>query len=118
MRSSLRSYPDGRQGVALLVLRNALAVLAVYLGAERWMAATPRAAAVVLLLAVGCLCLGLLTTWVAVLCGVAAAVGGGDWGRGLAALVLAGVVVLLGPGSYSVDAVRYGRRRRVFPPEG
>lgn len=116
--SSLRSYPDGRQGVALLVLRIALAALGSIWGMARWTEAGPPAVTLVPLLAAGCLFVGLFTTWVALLCGAAVVVAGSDWERGAVAVVLALVVAVLGPGSYSADAVLYGRRRRVFPPGG
>jgi putative oxidoreductase len=100
------SYPDGVQGIALLILRlcNAAAAFAVF----------PRPDAAPLI-AAALLITGLGTRYVSFLLGCAAA-----WGAfaspGMPALALIGqaggsiALTLLGAGAWSLDARLFGRR--------
>jgi uncharacterized membrane protein YphA (DoxX/SURF4 family) len=72
--------------------------------------------------AIACLCIGLLTTWVAALyaLGAVAAVyviPSAHVGDCAIASAMSFSVALLGPGAFSVDSLRYGRPVRIFPPE-
>lgn len=76
---------------------------------------------VLLVLTIGCLCVGFLTRWLAGLFSVAAVVAlatipAVHAESAVVASAVAASVALLGPGGYSVDSLWYGRVRRIFPP--
>ena len=109
-------FPDGRFGIGLLVLRNILAAMVWSLGADQW---GLGAYVLVGVPAIVCLCLGLLTPWVAPLGGVitvveAAAFHGVSFEYGAQTIAVAVSVALLGPGAYSVDSRLIGGRRRIL----
>lgn len=123
----LPSFPKGSSGLALLVLRNALAAMLFLLESERgggsgglhgpWVVMVPAA------LLMACLCLGCFTSWISVVCAVGLLVElfvipGLRAGELLVASSISASVAQLGPGAYSIDSYRYGRHRRVFPTEG
>jgi uncharacterized membrane protein YphA (DoxX/SURF4 family) len=111
------SFPDGLSGVALLLLRNALAVMVLF--------STPAFSGVVWVLqviAAACLCAGFRTPWAAALCTLTVvvalfAIPGSQADRGVIAVAISVAVAILGPGAYSIDSVLHGRRRRIVPPE-
>jgi len=115
-------FPDGAIGAGLLVLRVTLATMLVGFGLEHDGLALPTAVIIVPAFAIACLCIGFLTTWIAVFCGLGAMaaiyVVPDAHGAGCAlASAISLSVALVGPGAFSVDHLRYGRRVRVFPPE-
>jgi hypothetical protein len=113
-------FPLGLPGLALLLLRGAVAT-AVLLegyghrqGLSGWMLAA-------LTLLSACLCTGFLTPIVAILALLFHVL---VWsslsidGAGVTAIALLNALALamLGPGAYSIDAYRFGRRVVVLPP--
>lgn len=109
-------FPAGLPGVALVLLRIAVAIGTVMSDphAPHWLAALGG-------LIVLALCLGGLTPIFAALslglqCVSWVLVGGDPALRMLASLVTI-AVLLLGPGAYSFDARRFGRKRMTFPRE-
>ncbi len=104
------------------MLRITLATILVSFGLEHEGLALPTAVIIVPALAIACLCIGFLTTWIAVFCGLGAmaaiyVVPGAPAACCALASALSLSVALVGPGAFSVDHLRYGRRVRVFPPE-
>ncbi len=111
-----RSFPDGPAGTALLVLRLSLALIAWpasqnILGEQAgWWPAAAMAALLALALVAG---LWTRAASIALLAAVGASLGlvGSDhlpaW---IASAGGSAALVLLGPGAYSLDAIRFGRR--------
>lgn len=121
MQRLFSMFPCGAPGVALVLLRLTAAVSLVlsldvlaHPGATPW---TIAAAAVPVL----ALALGLLTPWAALLdialtfAGVLHGTAAGPLLLGFS-LVNALMVLLLGPGAYSIDARLFGRRVIELPP--
>jgi hypothetical protein len=114
-------FPSRTAGAALLVLRlSVAAVLAANLTAQ-WALSPPFWVVPCAVLLVTFLCLGLLTPYCAVFnCLIELSlfiVSGGQNGFQLAiAAVDSGVLAVLGPGAYSVDARLFGRRILTVPP--
>ena len=113
-------FPLGWPGLALLLLRGSVAA-AVLLeafthrqGLSGWMLAA-------LALLCACLCAGFLTPIVAILTVLFHVVAYSSLhidGAGMTAIALLNALALamLGPGAYSIDAYRFGRRVVVLPP--
>jgi hypothetical protein len=110
-------YPDGMAGLALLLLRAGLACVA--FGVAASLPAAPAAAAALPWLAgvaAALLLAGFGTRWVALLLAVAAGVALAMHAPLRESLLLAGhlagclVAALIGPGAFSIDARRHGRR--------
>lgn len=106
-------FPPGLPGVALVLLRIAVAIATVAAApyAPHWLMAV--AVLIVIALCVGCLtpiftALSLGLQWLGW-----ALLGGYPTMRLLATLVTA-ALLLLGPGAYSFDALRFGRRLVTF----
>lgn len=131
MQRLFSSFPAGGPGVGLLVLRLAIGVSLAVQGGAVLAGRDQRAwiwlAGLLALAAGASLLIGFLTpvaSVLAVLDGVSLALSwlppslSGDFGGGTAAvflLVMAAAVALLGPGAFSLDARRFGRREIVIP---
>jgi uncharacterized membrane protein YphA (DoxX/SURF4 family) len=126
------TFPDGRAGFGLLLLRVAIGVSAAFQGRAfllegenptRW-----ERAVVCLVIAGGVLLVtGFLTPLAAILlgfCGFASLL---SWSLGMPILlpdnrllflsaIMAASAALLGPGAYSLDARLFGRREIIIPP--
>jgi hypothetical protein len=116
----LPSFPEGSSGLALLVLRNALAAMLFCMESDRGSLNPPWTLAIPVTILLACLCLGCFTSWVSVLCAAGSLfelilIPGFPADRALVASSISASVAQLGPGAYSVDSYRYGRHRRVFP---
>jgi hypothetical protein len=109
-------FPTGWPGLGLALLRLAVSVHLMALASAHERA--PLAGLALLLLA-GLLLLGLVTTLagaIALLAEVAVTAMGGAWTLPVALLLLDPVLlVLLGPGAYSLDARLFGRRLITLP---
>lgn len=113
-------FPHGPPGVALLLLRAAVAIalLIEHFGHEQWLSGAVQATAILLAIAV------LIGYWTPVVSFVALALHAAAWLAGgvdspAVALVFcldAFALALLGPGAYSLDSYRFGRRLLVPPP--
>jgi hypothetical protein len=106
------SFPDGRPGVGLILLRVAVCI-ALAIQSSTWLASSTWltiAAAILSLLAAVLLLGGLMTPFAGTLAFFLAAFGSATF---VAALVAA-AIVLLGPGAYSIDARIFGRREIVI----
>lgn len=118
----LRSFQRGAPGLALLVLRNALAVMLISFASKSQLISSLEITAILVAVPVLCLCVGLFTTSVAAFCGVGALACLPFARHGLLeyaaiASAVSFCVAALGPGAYSVDSLWFGRWKRVFPPE-
>jgi uncharacterized membrane protein YphA (DoxX/SURF4 family) len=115
-------FPAGPPGVALLVLRLCVAALLFIDQAARLAWPTPLWLAIASVLAASAVAVGFLTPLFALACGVlelTASVSLAQWATPFLVLELSLAVVaaLLGPGAYSIDALLFGRRMVVLPPE-
>jgi putative oxidoreductase len=113
-------FPPGLPGLALLLLRasTAIALLAECYSRQRDMPGWMQAAAILVSLA---LSLGYLTPIMAAMCLVLHTLIWSGLGIGNAAVATticldAIALSLLGPGAYSIDYYRFGRRQVVLPP--
>ena len=127
------TFPGGRPGVGLLLLRTALGAIAVAFGASDLsgpIARTPLVWSVAFTLLAGGfgLILGFLTPFASMLVGVSVLGIALSWfpapplaslGATLTAAMMVATaigVALLGPGAFSVDGQLFGRREIVIPP--
>ena len=118
----LPEFPPGAQGVGLALLRIALALIVFSWGSESPRLPDSEITLAFQIILVACLGLGFFTTSLSSFCVLLALIGilaipGFPVGRAAETICVSLSVRLLGPGDYSVDSVRYGRRRRIFPPE-
>lgn len=113
MQRLFSSFPAGRAGLGLLLLRLAAGVFLILRSRPgfdgTWAAVAIGSVAVV---SAVLLAAGFLTPVAGVLGAAAALLGPGPASAGLA--VDAAALVLLGPGAYSVDARLFGRREIVI----
>jgi uncharacterized membrane protein YphA (DoxX/SURF4 family) len=127
------SFPDGRPGLGLLLLRLAIGAVAIVLGISCITSANHRAASVwfvgAILAASGtALIVGFITVVASILLGLCVVGIAFSWipapplgalGAPLLGLLI-GIVALglalMGPGAFSVDGYLFGRREIVIPP--
>lgn len=113
-------FPLGAPGAALLVLRLAVAATLLIDGTAHWTLVTSLWRLVPVLLAVACLCVGLLTPFYASLsclielCTLAV-VRGQDIFHLFISILISAALAILGPGAYSVDAQIFGRKLLTVP---
>jgi len=131
MQRLFSTFPGGWPGVGLLLLRATVGVsLAVLSGAaladHEHATGTQWALGAIALLTAASLLLGFLTPLAGVVagsCGVAVALSLLPWAESnlicrvsvVSVVVMAADVILLGPGAYSLDARRFGRREIYIP---
>jgi hypothetical protein len=114
-------FPPGLPGLALLLLRVSVAV-ALLLEAFAHRHALPGWLEVGAILVAMSLCAGYFTPIVAVLavvshCAIWLGLGVGDAVIAAAFALDATALALLGPGAYSIDSYRFGRRLVILPPQ-
>jgi putative oxidoreductase len=109
-------FPAGWPGFALLLLRASVAV-STFLGSGGYGQHHAYWFVLVLLLLSAALCAGFLTPLAALVAFALQLSRFSHGGLGTAALLLDSLSLsMLGPGAYSVDAHRFGRRLVVIPP--
>ncbi len=114
-------FPTGAAGAALFILRVSVAVSLLVDGTARWALVTSWWTLLLFLLPAMLLMLGFLTPYAsAISCltqsGVVILSGGHNRFHLLLSILNSGVVALLGPGAYSIDAHIFGRRLLTVPP--
>jgi hypothetical protein len=115
-------FPAGLPGIALLLLRVAVAAMLFIDQAGRLLLPTPAWLLIVAVTAAIALGVGFLTPVFAVICGLLKAVALIDLAQIVAplmilAFLLAAALTMLGPGAYSLDAKMFGRRVVLLPPQ-
>ena len=115
----ISQFPRRVPGLGLLLLRGCLAALLIDNGQGQALIAKPNALTFVIVGLALCLCIGLLTPWVA----GAALLGEASYlpyternyvAVGIVTAFLCLSVTLLGAGAYSIDRLLYGRKRIVL----
>ena len=114
-------FPLGAAGVALLILRVSVAATLVFDGTAHWVLLTSFWIALAFAVPTILLCLGLLTPFCSalsclVLLVVLIANRGQDDFHLVIAILNGGILSVLGPGAYSIDARIFGRRLLTLPP--
>ena len=115
-------FPQGGPGLALVLLRLSIVASFLAIAIRHPVVASNPLILVAVALVSLCLAVGLLTPAIAVVAGAAALVdlvlgppAPGSSACGGVLLLDAAALGLLGPGAYSVDARRFGRRVTVLP---
>jgi len=114
-------FPTGTAGVALFALRISVAGTLVVDGTAHWSLVTSSWILVEYVLPASFLLLGLLTPYFSVLSAliqihVLITAGGNDQFHLITSILSSGILAMLGPGAYSVDAHLFGRKLISFPP--
>lgn len=113
MQRLFSSFPNGRPGVGLLLLRIATAAALVIQSRGSFEGTLANVALGSLaIISATLLVSGLVTPIAGTIGGIAAVMTAGAWPVNL--LLIIAAVVLLGPGAYSVDARLFGRREIVI----
>jgi hypothetical protein len=113
-------FPAGSAGVALLLLRLAVAATLVLHFVRYWPSSLPSSSILVSAFIVLPLAIGLLTPLTSILCClievvVLCRVGFSQWPYLVLSIMYATALAILGPGAYSLDGRRFGRRLIVSP---
>lgn len=112
-------YLPGRPGIGMLLLRNSVAAILLTEVNAQYPVLLPWWIALALLLLAVSLCLGFLTFFVSLFCGVFEVAALFLWNDHPPASILyasfALSLALVGPGAYSIDAKLFSRRVTVFP---
>ena len=113
-------FPTGTAGAALLALRVLAAVTFLVDGSDHWALARSFWIAAAYVLPASFLVLGLLTPYFSALSvliqiGVLITSGGTDQLHIITSILSGGILGILGPGAYSVDARLFGRKLISFP---
>jgi hypothetical protein len=114
-------FPTGVVGIALLLLRLSVATTLVFHIVRHWPSDLPTWTIGSVALVVVPLVIGAFTPLISALCGLIELMllshaGLSDWPFLLLSIVYAISLALLGPGAYSLDGRRFGRRLIVTPP--
>jgi uncharacterized membrane protein YphA (DoxX/SURF4 family) len=114
-------FPPGLPGLALLLLRTSVAI-ALLLDGYAHRQDVPGWLQVGAILISLSLCVGYFTPIIAALallfhCAIWLGFGVGDASTAIAFALDATALALLGPGAYSIDSYRFGRRLVVLPPQ-
>jgi hypothetical protein len=115
-------FPAGPPGIALLLLRLCVAALLFIDQAGRLSWPAPVGLAIAGVLAAAAVAVGFLTPIFALVCGLLALLISTSLAQFAVPLLIFNVLLaiaaaLLGPGAYSIDALMFGRRVVVLPPE-
>lgn len=114
MQRLFSMFPTGMAGAALFVLRLSVAATFVVDGTAHWAPVTSFWIFLGLAIPAISLCLGFLTPYLSIVCGAIEL--GSLFGEVsfhfqlLASVADCGILAVLGPGAYSVDARIFGRR--------
>jgi uncharacterized membrane protein YphA (DoxX/SURF4 family) len=114
-------FPTGTAGAALFLLRISVAATLVVDGIAHWAPVTSFWIILGVAVPAISLCLGLLTPYSsAVSCVIQIAIlmtlSGGSQFHAATSVLNSGVLAVLGPGAYSIDARIFGRRLLTVPP--
>jgi uncharacterized membrane protein YphA (DoxX/SURF4 family) len=114
-------FPTGLPGIALLVLRFVVAATFLTDGTAHWTLVNSPWALVLSASIVISLCIGVFTPYSSILIIILELLGayltiGKDSFHLAVSILNSGILALLGPGAYSVDARIFGRRLISLPP--
>jgi uncharacterized membrane protein YphA (DoxX/SURF4 family) len=114
-------FPLGTAGAALLILRISVAATLIFDGTAHWTLLTSFWIVLAFAILTVLLCIGLLTPCCSALSSLILLVvwianRGQDDFHFVIAILNGGILSLLGPGAYSVDARIFGRRLLTLPP--
>ncbi len=121
MQRLFSMFPTGAPGVALLIFRLVVAASFAYDGTNRLRLAASLWGFLGFAVAAFFLCFGFLTPYCSAVCClvelcVLLFISGSDRFHLGISIAIAGILMILGPGEYSIDARIFGRRRLVVRP--
>jgi uncharacterized membrane protein YphA (DoxX/SURF4 family) len=114
-------FPTGMAGAALVLLRISVAAMLIVDGASHWSLSFYFWSTLLFLTPAFFLCLGFLTPYISTFCcflqlAVLLITRGENGFHMSIAILNSGIVAVLGPGAYSIDAKIFGRRILNIPP--
>lgn len=120
MQRLFSMFPSGVAGVALFLLRLLVATTVLVEDSGHWAFVSSPWFAVPLAILAICICLGFLTPYTAILCGVSeirslVASGLDNVLSPFTAIMLCIILAMLGPGAYSLDSRIFGRQLLRLP---